>query len=340
MAAESLMSAVESRSESPSATGWLEILDRTGKVARRFPVGIEPVRIGRAYDNDIVLDDPYVCPHHVRATWHEGLLRVADEQSVNGVFFGKQETRLAEDLVGNDGRFRIGRTLMRFRRHDCPLPATWVDRPLHAPLRLVERPWVLAGLYLGVLVYQGLEFFFTSTTKIDQVGLVTEMVALAAVVIGWAGLWAFPSRLLMGRWNFLIHCGIASFAIVALGVSEILIENVVYLLDIDPGATVLIQGAEWLLLAVALYAHLSYLVAAPAARLMRWAGGIALGLAGLVGLIQYLEGQEFSPRPEYTMTLKAPLFRVQAGVLPEELLRGLDQLRQGADDALKKDDLE
>jgi len=312
-------------------TGWLEILDRTGKVARRFPLGAEPLHIGRAYDNDIVLDDPYVCPHHVRVTWHEGLLRVVDQHSVNGVFFGKQEKRLAEELVGNDGRFRIGRTVMRFRRHDCPLPLTWVDRPLHAPLRLVERPWILVLLYLGVLLYQGLEFYLTSTRKIDQVGLVTDLVALAAVIIGWSALWAFPSRLLMGRWNFLIHCGIASFAIVTLGVAKLLIGICGYALDADHGIVLLTQGVEWLLLGSVLYAHLSYLVAARAGRLMRWAGGITLCLAGLMTLIQYLEGQKFTSRPEFTMTLKAPIFRVRDGAPPETTLQVLDQLRLEAD---------
>ena len=42
--------------------GYVEILDGKGGVVERFPV-IEsfPIKIGRAYDNDVILSDPYVC---------------------------------------------------------------------------------------------------------------------------------------------------------------------------------------------------------------------------------------------------------------------------------------
>jgi len=311
--------------------GWLEVLDRTGKVARRFCVSSIPLILGRAYDCDIVLDDPYVCPHHVRIAWHEGMLRVADLGSVNGVWFGSAEVRRAEELLANDGRFRIGRTLLRFRRHDCPLPATWVDRPIHAPLRLVERPWMLVALYLGVLAYQGLDFYLTSSGRMEPVGVVTEMVALVAVVVAWAALWSFPGRLLMGRWNYFIHCGIAAFGIVAFGVSEVLSGILCYMLDADRLLPVLTEGSAWLVFGGVLYAHLTYLVAVPAARLMRWAGSVTAVLAALVVLVQYFEAQEFRSSPDYTVTLKPPLFRVREGVARDQVVTMLDELRLGVD---------
>ena len=307
--------------------GWLEVLDRTGKVALRYPLKEEALNIGRGYDNDIILDDPYVCPHHLSIVCRAGRLEVQDLQSVNGVFFGRKEEKSTMALVDNDGRFRVGRTTLRFRRHDCALPATWVDRPLHAPLRLVERPWVLVLLFLAVVCYQGLDFFYTSSSRIEYVGLVTEQVALVAVIIGWSALWAFPSRLLMGRWNFLVHCGIASFGILAQAGCEIVLQHACYALDLDLALRGLVQLCGWLVLLAVLYAHMTYLVAAPASRLLRWAGGVTFCLAALVTLVEYLEMQEFRASPQFTMTLKAPPLRVTSGQPPESVMVQLDALR-------------
>jgi len=316
--------------------GWLEILDRTGKVAERFPVTRVSQSVGRAYDNDIVLDDPYVCPHHVELTWHEGLLQVEDVGSVNGVFFGPREERMTRELVANDNRFRLGRTVLRFRRHDCPLPATWIDRPLHAPLRWVERPWVLVLIFVGLILYKSFAFYMTATASIDHVRLVTDQVALIAVVIAWSALWAFPSRLLMGRWNFLIHCGIASTGIIVQGSVETMLGIACFMVDADQVLTTLTQVAGWLVLLAVLYAHMSYLVAAPAGRLLRWAGGVTLVFAGLVSLVQYLQSQEFSTSPDYVMTLKPPPLILVEGVSPEQLLVQFDELGAGVTEALEE----
>ena len=39
--------------------GYIEILDAKGHVSERVRVESFPIQIGRAYTNDIVVDDPY-----------------------------------------------------------------------------------------------------------------------------------------------------------------------------------------------------------------------------------------------------------------------------------------
>ena len=48
--------------------GYIEVLDHKGEVSTRFPSIALPVTIGRAYKNQIILDDPFVSPEHVRVT--------------------------------------------------------------------------------------------------------------------------------------------------------------------------------------------------------------------------------------------------------------------------------
>jgi pSer/pThr/pTyr-binding forkhead associated (FHA) protein len=45
---------------------WVEVLGRHRDVAARYRCAGPMVHVGRAYDNDVVLDDPYVAPRHLR----------------------------------------------------------------------------------------------------------------------------------------------------------------------------------------------------------------------------------------------------------------------------------
>ena len=45
---------------------FLEVLDRRGRLLDRHRIDRCPITIGRAYANDVIVDDPYVCPTHLR----------------------------------------------------------------------------------------------------------------------------------------------------------------------------------------------------------------------------------------------------------------------------------
>ena len=47
------------------AVMWIEVMSRHGDVAARSRIDSPEARIGRAFDNDIVVNDPHVAPHHV-----------------------------------------------------------------------------------------------------------------------------------------------------------------------------------------------------------------------------------------------------------------------------------
>jgi hypothetical protein len=69
---------------------WVEILSRHREVAARLRVAGEEACIGRGYDNDGVVDDPYVAARHVRVFRHEaGRLVAEDAGSKNGMFLDR-----------------------------------------------------------------------------------------------------------------------------------------------------------------------------------------------------------------------------------------------------------
>ena len=78
---------------------FIEILSRTGEVIHRHQVADLPIRIGRAYDNDFILDDVHTAAHHaiVQAT-EDGKVILRDLGSKNGlVHLGKRQNQVLID---------------------------------------------------------------------------------------------------------------------------------------------------------------------------------------------------------------------------------------------------
>jgi pSer/pThr/pTyr-binding forkhead associated (FHA) protein len=65
---------------------WVEILSRHRDVVNRVRIAGEEATIGRGYDNDVIVDDPYVAARHLRVSRDEaGQLVAKDLGSVNGI---------------------------------------------------------------------------------------------------------------------------------------------------------------------------------------------------------------------------------------------------------------
>ena len=84
---------------------FVEVIDRRGRVLSRSRVETLPFRIGRAYDADLILDDPHVSPlHAVVERDAEGRLRLRDADSRNGIALeGGRERLPAVTLDGDAG---------------------------------------------------------------------------------------------------------------------------------------------------------------------------------------------------------------------------------------------
>lgn len=71
------------------------LLQFEGRTLREFPLGAEPVTIGRALDNTIQIDNLAVSSFHARVQFHEDRLVLEDLDSLNGTFVNGQRVRRA-----------------------------------------------------------------------------------------------------------------------------------------------------------------------------------------------------------------------------------------------------
>jgi hypothetical protein len=191
----------------------LEAVDRDGLVRQSWRVEHWPVTIGRALDNDVVLTDPHVAPHHATIDWQgaadadaKAALAVRAGDTKNGLAVGRERVAGGESKTfadtGRDLDLLVGRTALRLRLPGHAL----AQEQLLAPLVAVERRWLpTLGLALAVLAV----VLFNSYLDNDPDGLSRGIGAavLTAVAGGaiWCAFWALLSKLFARQSNFGWH---------------------------------------------------------------------------------------------------------------------------------------
>jgi hypothetical protein len=191
---------------------FIETLARNGDVLHRHQVAGLPIRLGRGYDNDFILDDAHAAPcHAVIEGGADGRLVLRDLGTRNGVVYrGKRQHSI--ELTG-DTVIRMGHTSLRVRGADFPVNAELVDRTMHGWEGALPG---LAGMLLIGMV--ALLTVWLSDVKPFQLSRYLQALAYGvAAGLVWGGMWAFANRLFgrharLGRHLFLFGCGLAAIA--------------------------------------------------------------------------------------------------------------------------------
>jgi len=317
--------------------GYVEILDVKGNVVERTPVESFPVNIGRAYTNHVIVTDPYVCPMHLTLTSDEqGRLLARDLNSVNGLRDGASGERVPSLEVRSGTLLRIGHTLLRYCSVDHPLEPTAVDRNDKGS-RLVASPYGAAAAGALTLAVLCLESFLGSIERVTALNILSEPLAIVATMLGWAGLWALASRLMLGRFHFAPHALVVFTAFLVMSVLTIVAEWSEFFFPALPillFAAVLSYG---LVLAGLVYGHLSFASALRVRTRLWTALALSLAVVGMNGISYVAARGKFSNVMEFSGVLKP----IDAALLPaisvdrfidasQNLKRDLDRLAQKA----------
>lgn len=188
----------------------VEILARNGEVLHRHRAASLPIRVGRAYDNDFILDDEYAAAHHALIEpGPDGSLVMRDLGTRNGLNYKRK--RVQELTLTGDTVVRMGHTSLRVRAADFPVPAELRDRTMHG--------WegLLPGS-VGVLLAGLVALFVTWLADAQPFELLNYVLAPSAGIgaaLLWSSLWAFLNRLFgrytrLGRHLFIFGCGLAA----------------------------------------------------------------------------------------------------------------------------------
>jgi hypothetical protein len=297
----------------------VEVLDVRGRVVARHRVERWPLTIGRGYANDLIVDDPYVCPRHLRVVEHaDGALEAEDLGSVNGSHCNGG--RVARTAVKTDTRIRIGHTVLRFVDGGTAVAPTLAQRRDGSDLpALARRPLSIVcalGIPLWLVAYRYLVWY----ERPKPMTIIGYGVVAVTVLWAWSVAWALLNRLVARRWRLGAHAAIASFYF-----------GIAYLIDLAEGYVSFLMSGTWsgtamaFLLAAIPFAciialHLQVIGTMPRARRWAVAAGASVAFITLTTFLGQWSRYEFSNSISFADELR-PLPRAW---IPGDPLDSLD----------------
>ena len=307
---------------------WVEVLSRHRDVVARYRCDGAEATIGRAYDNDVVLDDPYVAAHHVRIARDDvGRLVAHDLGSVNGLATDDGARREAQVVLDGNRALRVGRTLVRVRGAEFPVPAERTAVPL-------ARAWpATMGLTAAVAVVSVLSLWLSETQEPQLSRYVLPLLAMAVAVLVWTTAWALMSRIFSGAARFERHLSIALVGLLAFFAFDEITDYGSFALSWRGLAEYAYVG-NWLLLAALCFFHLREI----GPMRLRFKGGLVTAIAIAAIGAQTLTKSELSTmlgQQSYLPGLKPPMFRLKTPKSEGEFFADAERLKDAVDKARK-----
>jgi hypothetical protein len=282
---------------------WVEILSRHRDVVARHRCLGPELRIGRAYDNDVVIDDPYVAAHHLRVRHDQtGALVAEDLGSANGTFAERGRARLERIVLDGDHPIRIGQTYLRIRASGHAVPQERVQTS-QVPGWLAP-----AAVAVAVLGLEVLSQWLNETSEAKFYSYLVAALMLAFLVVGWTAIWAVLSRIFSGQAHFERNLLIALAGVLIYSVYREFLQLGAYALSTQTPQTYRYVGT-WTLLAAVCLLHLR----AIGPSRMRLKGGVMAGLLAIALATQALSQSETrlgNNQQDYVHRLMPPTLRL------------------------------
>lgn len=295
----------------------VEIRDAHRRLLGHQVVDRFPARIGRAYDNDVIIADPYVHPYELNIQsaspgWQVQVLN-PDQQVVS-----ETHHQSGDEVV-------VGKTHLRLFSADHPVEAA---RPMHDTSVLEVIRSVSVGLLLMLVLVVALSFYHFQgmTEKVMPGKLVAGSLPVLAGVLIWAAGWSLLAYVV--RRHLYFHYFL--FITVVYMLLDILIESVIsvvaFNINNDWVSEALSYFTGGILLVFLFYASMHQTFTLSRKRKWFLANLFSWGLVAVIIFAIYANQPEFRRNPEYPADLEPPALRVVKARSFESFMADADTL--------------
>lgn len=311
----------------------LETLDRDGQVRHQFKVNHWPIRVGRAIDNDFILDDPHLAACHLTLTLDAAGLHVLAGETLNGLVVAGQGLEAGQSALLTEpvAILHAGSTTLRLRR---PGEALAPEVRIEArPVALRGRPVLWASLMASGFL---LALFEWLTSNPDEwvFNFGQSLLIYAGVLVAWSGIWALVSKVITRRSHFGWHVRVALWLSVGCAVAAAVPGCLAFVLSWPALSSFAFAGPYWVM-AVAMTYHLRKATVRHGASRYKVAGllfGLTLGLH--LGVNQTLNSRWGDSL--YLTHLYPARMRLAPAQNLEQFMQGATALQRAVDDSLAK----
>lgn len=302
---------------------FVEILNAQGDVQTRHKFLQLPIKLGRGYSNDIILDDNNLAAEHAIIESNEdGILCIRDLGSRNAIKIkGKRVTHLH---INGDTIAQLGDTRIRVRDNQYQ-----VQNEISEPSNPFNRSWTLLAIALIIISFISLTE--TWLNDINDSKASNYIMALFPWLISaavWAAIWALANRVIGGIANFNRHFFILSCGLLTAQFAEYLYRVLGFSLSWE--APLLYEGYIAIaIIAATIYYQLRLI--SRRKRLMRTiCVGAALAFCGLKLLHNYQSTHKYADELYMSETLP-PFMRLSRDYTPTEFDQSIIELKEKID---------
>lgn len=276
------------------------------------------IRVGRGYDNDVILADPHVSPAHLVVRNEEGGWTAEDIGGGNGMYVRKFSKVMGQTRLDSGDEIVIGRTRLRFFSPGHGVAATKLLVQTHPFFQRIEKPVNTWSILLVCTMIFTAHVYMASIEDVSIPKLASGSLGFLFTAFAWAGLWAFAGRMIKHKPQFaaqlslsllflvtgLILTNISEYA--GYAANSVIVEIIFAAVLLGGLGTAFLVGNMTLATNVSLKKRVAV------------CSSIFLGIIAVLTLLYYSFKDEFNPNPVYFATLKPPF----AKVLPS---RSVDQ---------------
>lgn len=273
------------------------------------PLDKYPVAIGRALDNDIILSDDSVSPHHLLIDQDSrGQLILHNLSTENGTFLNKQPLGQASVVADLPGQLLLGNRKLRLLSSDMPVEMTHINR-CSGLMNILCHPVSAIFLFLLNIFALVANNYLETPLQKDALFYVSNLLPTLLFLLFLMLTATVVTRLVTHRWQFMPAISLVSlFSLVPL----LLIEAghlVDYFLTSDVPSRWIATGiGDFLLLPTLLFIFLRWVLhqrTQPALGIALLLSALPLGLRAVNIIDQFTADNEFSSDANYSQSLSS-----------------------------------
>ena len=266
-----------------------------------------PLTIGRGYNNDIILNDPYVAAEHIvlDATQDGWLLRQLD--ATNPPQLDGKILRQENITVHSGDELILGKTLIRFFK---PQHAVTPVRKLHDSIAgFLEAARELASIGLLLLVLLAAQIF-SEYLNISESTPLPKLAANALPIVGvallWSMLWSLIAFVVRRKTNYLFFLSVTVFYFMA----DMIMENATEYVAFNSRSILVPEMLSYIssgvLMVCMFYVSMGRAMNLSNKRKLLLSNMFSWSLVIVLGFVMQANRPAFIADPEYQAMLKPP----------------------------------
>lgn len=288
----------------------LELLSRKNKTMRTYRFTTPQITIGRDHHNDLQLDDPYVCPQHLKISQQADLLslKLLDCDSINGVSINNKSIHNSE-LHANDV-IKLGRTRLRVVDTCKAIPATLPLSQLEEKISWLASTALALSLTIAYFLYALVTNFVTSVEEFKLISALPKELAQMAVFCTWPLAFALLAKMFKKESHIMNQFNLMWLVVFLLSILYLLEKIILF----NTNASAWIPWLEFFAFSTVVFGFIwfSLFIAfhQPNARRNITAAIISVAVLMPVASLGLLGEREFSVRAKYDATLLPPIYNL------------------------------